>query len=562
MAAETLPRFGRVPFFAHLWLFWRLRLWTGANRFRTASGAAPVILGALALFGATSALGYGVHALLAHPVIAASIRWSTFLLRLVTFLTSAVFVIWPILSAGVDEHSELSRFATFPIKPFRLFVASSLAAIVEPRSLAFYPAIVGAVWGYWEQRPFPILHGALLTAMFCVLNVAWSRAWLTLVLNVLRHRRSAEILGVGFLAALFLAALAPPIDARWVYDLFKSQNLTFATGGVIDDAIVLNASEALSRLPTGTLSLSIEHLARGYTSEALAYGLVHMGFWALVGFAAAYVLLVRFYKNTARPSKKEAAQAAPKGLARDGALYAMLDREASDWVRNPKTRLLCAVPFFLCILLHLVRARDLVAAATGGAADAWLLGVLCAYGGLVVGANFAQNAFAYDGAGLALLYAAPVPLRTVFIAKNAVHAAGALTVGLLLTAFYGLYVHAYQASSALIGVLALLGQMPILLAAGNVLSVIAPRKFHASLRRRDRPPALATFGGLIAAAVAVTPMGYVLRALGNEEPGVGCIAALLGLAAAGWAIYLLTLPRACALLEARREKVLRAVMRE
>lgn len=549
---------GRIGFFAHLRLLLRLRLQTEANRHLKLSEALPSALGLLALIGGACAVGLATYALMTVPSIAASPRWSSFILRMLCFLVSAVFVIWPILSAGVDEHSELTRFSTFPIRPFRLFAASSLVALFEPRSFVFYPAIIGAVVGYAAQRPFQPLPAAALIGAYFVLNAAWGRAGLTLMLNVLRHRRSAEILGVAFLLTLFLASLAPPIDARWLYDLFRGGGGDGAVD-LVDDRMVIAATRGLAGVPPVALALGVEALA--HDRDPLVPMLLRMGIFAALGFALSYYLMVRFYRGIARPAPPRKEPAAGRRV-REGALWALIDREASDLIRNPKARLLCAVPFFLCILLHLVRARDLASAALGDSADAWLLTVLCAYGALVVSANFAQNAFAYDGHGLALLYAAPVPLRHVLVAKNLVHASAALLVSLLLTAFYAVYVQPVGLGTALAGILAVLGQLPVLLAAGNLLSVLSPRKFHASLRRRDRPPPGATFGGLVAAAIAVMPSGMLLRWIGEEAPGPLMLTALLGIAAAAWTVWAVMLPKACALLESRKERVLRAVMRE
>lgn len=544
---------------SHLALVWQLRLMTGANRYRRLSGAAPALVGLAVLVAIGAALGIGAYLMLAHPAVAASPRWSRFLLRLLVFFVSIVFVVWPVLAAGVDEHSELSRFATFPIRPIELFVASSISGLFEPRSLVFYPLIVGGALGYAAQRPFPAAPGALLIAAYFVFNVAWGRAGLTLVLNILRHRRSAEILGVLFLGGLFLASLAPPIDVSWLATLFQ-EGAGIADLGKVDDTIIVATAKALGKTPPGSLAVGLESLAAGYPDRALVE-LFALCFWAALGFGVSFWLLVRFYRGTARPAPPRDERARGGARARDGALWALLDRELSDFVRNPKARLLCAVPFFLCILLRLVHARDLAVAALGPPADAWLVAVLCSYAALVVGANFAQNIFAYDGPGLALLFAAPVPLRTLFVAKNAVHATGALLVSAALIAFYGLYVQPIGPIEAAVGLLAPAAELPVLLSAGNVVSVLAPRKFHASLRRRDRPPATATVVGLLTAGLALAPVALLLRMPGGR-PGAGTLLALAGLAAAAWYGYLRLLPRVCALLEARRETALRLVMRE
>ncbi|HEY3452475.1 MAG TPA: hypothetical protein VGK67_39390 [Myxococcales bacterium] len=545
---------------SHLGLIWQLRLMTGSNRYRQASAVAPALVGLAVLTAVAAALGFGTYAIQAHPAIAASPLWSRFVLRLVTFLVFIVFVVWPVLSAGVDEHSELSRFATFPIRPIELFVASSASGLIEPRSLIFYPPIIGAALGYAAHRPFPATQGALLVFSYLLFAVAWGRVGLTLVLNVLRHRRSAEILGLLFVGGLFLATLAPPVDVSWLANLFKEGG---AFGGLetVDERFVIATATALGNVPPCALAVGLESLARGDFRLAS-----QMMFWLLfgaaVGYAVAFWLLVRFYRGTARPSKPRDETATGRRRVRDGAFWALIDREASDFVRNPKARLLVAVPFFLCILLRLVHARELAQAVVGTAADAWLIGVLTSYAALVVGANFAQNAFAYDGPGLALLYASPVPLRSLFVAKNVVHAVGTLVAAAALIAFYSAYVAALGPFEIAVGLLAPAVELPVLLAVGNVLSVVAPRKFHASLRRRDRPPAVGTFVGLLATGVAVTPLAIALRLLGASAPGPGTLAALTACAVGLWFAYTRLLPQAAALLESRRETVLRLVMRE
>ncbi|MGC4115073.1 MAG: hypothetical protein QM765_10765 [Myxococcales bacterium] len=414
--------------------------------------------------------------------------------------------------------------------------------------------------GYAAHRPYSGTYGFLLVFSYLLFAVAWGRVGLTLVLNVLRHRRSAEILGLLFVGGLFLATLAPPVDVGWLKSLFAEGGALGGLGAV-DERFVIATATALGNTPPCALAIGIESAARG--DLPLASQMIFLLlFGASVGYGAAFWLLVRFYKGTAKPAKPRDETATGRRRARDGAFWALIDREASDFIRNPKARLLMAVPFFLCILLRLAHARDLAQAVVGPAADAWLIGVLTSYAALVVGANFAQNAFAYDGPGLALLYASPVPLRTLFVAKNVVHAVGTLVAAAALIGFYSIYVAALGPFEIAVGLLAPAVELPVLLSVGNVLSVVAPRKFHASLRRRDRPPAVATFVGLLATAVAVTPLAIVLRLLRDSAPGLGTLAAMTACALGLWFAYTRLLPQAAALLESRRESVLRLVMRE
>ncbi|MDR0965182.1 MAG: hypothetical protein LBM75_01515 [Myxococcales bacterium] len=565
------------PFALHrqLALVWKLRLTIAANRFRGKRGSLLAILGALALFGTSGALGFGIYALFSAPQLAAAPIWTHFLLRLFAFLISAIFIVWPILSAGVDEQSELTRFTLFPIRPFRLFLSSTIASLVEPRALFFWPLILGLVLGYGAHRPFCLPAALAITAAYFAFNIVWGSAALTAVLNVLRHRRSAELIGLFFIAAMFGAALLPPmpINLDWIYALFNADGGPGNASALIDtQALALRIGHALARLPPTLLATGLEALAQNppttaaqsleqtlYAATVMALPL-HL--LTLVGLALSYRLLLSFYRGTAQPAPREKRLRHRKSLLPGSALRLFAERELSDLLRNPKARLLLAVPFFLCILFKLVSARDLGAALLADGADAWLLYVLCAYASVVVTTNFSQNSFAYDGAGLALLFAAPAPPRLLLLAKNLVHALVALSAGIGLTLFYALYASLPQSLSLWIGLLAIAGQLPVLLLVGNVLSAVAPRKFHASLRRRDRPPMLSTFVGFAAAALALTPSVLVLRAMGRDGPSGATLLWLGLIALLGLALYALLFPHTARLLETRRERVLQLVLRE
>lgn len=151
MAAEAPPL--RPPsFLEHLVLLWRLRLVIGLNRtdgrqrwltvLAFAASASPSLVLAVTFYG-----------FMQHPVVVQSDAWGDFLVRLLLFVTTATWVTWPVLSAGVDDHSELSRYSAFPISSFRLMLASTLASLFEPRSFVFYGPLVGATVGYLKNRP-------------------------------------------------------------------------------------------------------------------------------------------------------------------------------------------------------------------------------------------------------------------------------------------------------------------------------------------------------------------------------------------------------------------------
>ncbi len=539
-------------FVGQLLLLWELRLVSALNR-----GTRRGHLTGLLAFAVTSAPAVGVafasHAVFAWPPVASSPEWTRFLLTLCCFVTSAVWTTWPLLSAGVDDESELSRFAAFPLSPFRLLCASVVASLFVPRALVFHAPLLGAAAALLPGAgPLAAISGAGLFALYALMNAAWSRAALHGVLNVLRQERSGQIMGGSLAGVVVFAALLPPIDTSWLQ----------AVGGgigVLDLRVIRDAGLALGRVPSGFLGEGWLRLSEGGSALPHAAGLLVSGALALF---VAHRLLLRFHRHASRGVVSPRAPKDRDPFARVRSPFATLAlREAIDLWHNPRARILACVPFLLTVLLRLLAGRDLFVFLWGGAADAWLLGGLCLYAAVVMGSTFSQNAFGYDGHGMALWLAAPRPLGEVLAAKNAVHGAAAVALAAVTAGFYSAYLHPVSASELAAAVLAASGVVPMLLCAGNFLSLFYPVKFHAALNRRDRLPFRASLFGVAAAAAASAPSGLWLRHLGTVRPG-WVTAAILGALALGFAgLYAASFPLAARLLDRRRELLLSRVTR-
>lgn len=535
--------------FTHLWLLWGLRLQTGMNRqgrFR----ALPVVAFIASSLPAL-ALGAAFHWLITLDYVRSSWVWESFLLNLLCFVTSAVFVTWPIMSAGVDDHSELSRFVAFPISSWRLLVASVVAALFEPRALVFFAPLVGATVGYLENHPqISWLAAAPLLGLYALMNAAWGRVGLNVVINVLRAQRSAQLIGGFGFAFLFLAALIPPVDLSWLKAVGPEEEL--------DLAIVAEAAVALGRFPTGFYGSALRLTATGH-GAAVLFALGIGGFLG-AGLWLAHRLLVRFHRQVGRSGPPQR-HAASNPFAREGTrARALWTRELFDLWNNPRARLLVAVPFILAILIKLLSGRELIAHFAGPLTDAWLLGGLALYGAIVIGSTFSQNTFGYDGRGMAMFAAAPLDLGEVLRAKNRVHAGAALAMAGAVAVFYRAYFGHGSAADVATCLAAALTLVPVLLAAGNFISVYFPVKFHASLKRRDKLPFVASMLGVFAAAAGSLPFAWALRSV--ERTSAATAAALLLTSAAAWGGYLALLPLATRILAKRRERILAAVTRE
>jgi ABC-2 type transport system permease protein len=432
-----------------------------------------------------------------------------------------------------------------------------VASLFEPRALVFYAPLTGAALGYASVNALraPWL-AVVLYVLFALLCAAWSRVALYAVINVLREKHSAEIMGGGLVLFLLAASFIPPVDTSWLTAVGEA-----GVGG-LDMSLIINAAVALGRVPPGFFGDALGQLAWGRLRVALleAGGLA---FFTAVGMGVAYALLLRFHRQVGRagPGRKESGDTDPFARTRTR-FSTLVMREALDLWRNPRARLLASVPFILAILLKLLSGRDLFVYMLGASADAWLMGGLCIYGAVVIASTFSQNTFAYDGQGFAIFLAAPLDLGDVLRAKNRVQGAAALGMAVLVAVFYRVYFGFGTAVDLACALAAVAAVVPVLLAAGNFLSLYFPVKFHASLKRRDKVPLTASMLGIVAASAGCMPFGWALRLAGREGPGWQTAAMVVLCAGLNVALYRAVLPLALRLLEVRREVVLHAVTRE
>lgn len=543
-------------FVTHLRLLWGLRLDIALNR----SGGKHrwfAVVAFLASSSPTWALAVGFAALMHHPVIAQSQTWPAFVLGLLGFVTACVWGTWPVMSAGVDDHSELSRYAAFPIASGRLMLASTIASLFEPRAVVFFGPLVGATIGYAQVHP--LAFGPLVPLIFIVnacFCAALSRIGLHLVLNVLRQQRSAELIGGAFVAFLALASLIPPIDTSWLTAIGTDVQ-------AVPDTLITDAALALGRVPSGFYGHAVLALAHGRLDLALAdlFALVEL---TLISLVVAWGLLLQFHRHSSRGGPGQGAKARESNpFARSTSRFGtLLVREALDLWHNPRARLLASVPFVLTILLKLLSARPLFAHVLGASVDAWLLGTLSLYGAVVIASTFSQNTFGYDGHGMTVFLTAPIPLGEVLVAKNVVHAVAGIGLALVELVFFRVYFGHGSMPDVLCALLGVLTLVPVLLAAGNLLSLFFPVKFHANLKRRDKLPFAASMLGVAAASVGSAPWVWTLRLGGRDAPGWSSVGMLACAALLSLALWRASLRVSVPLLERRRELVLRAVTRE
>ena len=541
------------------------------------TGWAGASLSALAMLCAAGGLGLGGYVLFSRvPVLHESRIWMAFFLALYFFLLGVFWILWPLVAAQVDDATELGRFLHYPIRPRRLYLVQTLSALLAPSAFFFYPALVGAGLGLSESLRPGALPTLLLMVCFALMCVAVGRALLNLFLNVMAHRRSAELLFSAVLVGLALAAVLPPVDASWLTARFAE--LADAAPEDLED--LRRAAHAMTDTPPGWIAHGLRAAARGYDATVLRTAL---GMLLVAGLAWGVGLwaLLRFYRGARRfrwgrsASSAKGAVRSPRSPATpapsrprlrggwrlpglSGPVSALCERELRTLARSPKGRLLFAMPFFLVILLRLVGAAPLLAYWLGPGWTAQLLMALAVYVLGSLAGQFFVNQFGYDGQAVRLLYLLPPSPRDWLLGRNLAHGAFALGQIFALT----LLVFAILPGVALQGLELPLLFFPVgllvLLGVGNFLSVKHPRRFVFNLTRRDRPAA-ASFGFLLAALSLVLALVALVLGLAAVL-GVPKALGLLGLGGLAVLLYLRFLPLAARELGRRREALVSGVI--
>jgi ABC-2 type transport system permease protein len=541
-------------------------------------GLLGAVLGGLLSAGLSGGLGLAAWWLFARvEAIAQQPVWMAFSLGLFCFLLGLFWVIWPVIAARVDEAYEMGRFIHFPIRPLRLYGLQSLVGLVEPAAVFFYPILLGAQLGLAAslEPGWPAALG--LSLCFVFMCAATGRCLLNLMLNVMTSRRSGEILFAGLLLALGLAALLPPVDASWLF-----ARLGGFGAEPRDLALLANTARAVAATPPGLLARGLAAAADGQTAAALGAGALMLACGGAAWLLGLWLLL-RFYRggrglalwperrspgnerrspgNDRRSRRRKRWRRRWLGPVRrlwpSGPLAAIAAKEVVTLARNPKGRLLFAVPFFLLIILKIIGAGQLLRYLWGDAWAAGLWSLLGAYVLSVLGGQLFGNGFGYDGWAVRWVFWAPLRPRQWLLGRNLGQGlfAGVQFAG-LGALLYGLLPDAGPRLLAL-PLCGFAFGLSVLLAVGDLVSLRFPRRFHFSLARRDRPAAGAFFWMLAALALCSLALLAVLGLAGRSPLALHL--GLLGLVGLGGAVFAGLLPRASRRLASERERLIAAV---
>jgi hypothetical protein len=555
---------------SHLRLLAEVRWQVLRNALRTPRNkldlAAQVLLG---LIGAIIGLGLGLaitglvySMLLKHRSVAVGLAlWF-------------VFIFWqigPLATEGGSPALSFSEIARYPIS-FQLYALLYTAyGLLDPAALLSL-LWLACIWlGIALGAPQWALPAAFLFAAFALVNVLLNRVLFGFLQTLMRTRRGRERVGGALLCLLILSQFA-----ILLLPLFRAhkERVIARAGAVIrwfPPTLAFGALEAAKPLPRDRAQGGTPAPPGGWNLAVAPLAAL-----ALYGAGAAWLLRRQLWRTYLGEITAESA--APAGAVQaepgwklpllDEAMSAAIEKEARYALRDPRTLVPFAIPPLMAITAALgsqVARQGLAGGREFRLSTAYL--VILGYAALTLG-QLAYNTLCYESHGLDRWLMAPLDLRRLFLAKNAVLGTALLLNFLLVTGFIAAgssFANQQGARAALAGGLPA-GQIAIaaggfafaalvMLAAGNLFSVWFPMRIEYGTMSGKKAPAIGILLGVVAqagisGAIALVIYGSGRWGLERLQPLAFGFLMLLGLK-----LYLSSLAYAAAYLGRHSEDI-------
>ena len=536
----------RQQYAALIWLQSRIFL----NSFRTMRGSfelgARVLTGFLFLMialGPAFGMGFGAYESAAHHH------------RLgIALLLWVLCLLWQCFSALAPalagQNPDLSHLLRYPVSFGSWIFLYLVYGVIAPSTLIGIFWTTGIGIGITIARPDLFLWTALTLALFVVFNILLARTILAWIERWMAQRKTREIVTGVF---LFLA-----LGAQAFNPAFHQHGNELPYGLNRHKAMYLShrvwAAQAI--FPPGAATEALTQPMQGSGN-----GMLPLGGLALYSLVVAGLLCVRLRAESLGESLSEAPRrvvAVPARQARgrpildfSGPIAAVFEKDLRYLMRSGPMLYALAAPL---VMVFLFGGAFRSGSFTGiRSTYALPLGLVWAFLGLT---RVVCNNLGAEGEGLSLYFLSPTPLRTVILAKNALHLALFGVEAVLITILVILRFGAPAPSVAVATLAWILFAVPTNFATGNLLSILMPYRLS-MVRMRNEPGAVGN--GLVSALIQAGMLGvgaaiFVPLALfGHPWLATPIFLVLAGISAV---FYLRVLANVDRMIQARRESLM------
>jgi ABC-2 type transport system permease protein len=410
--------------------------------------------------------------------------------EMLALLLWPVFIFWqvfPVMATAFTNNPDSSDLLRFPLNYRSYFLVRLAYGAFDPATALGGLWTVGILVGVGFAKPALLPWTLLVLLAFALFNLVFLQMVLAWVDRWLAQRRTRELMGILFILLMLSFQLIGPLTRY-----FARPAHTGAQQYV--QRYVEPSARVLGVLPPGLAADAISQAVFSRFMAAFSSFALLCAFVLLIGYCLHVRLLAQYRGENL--SEVAAASALPRDRSLrlgwnlpgfSAPVAAVLEKEIRYLLRSGPMLLTLIMPLFVLVVFRLGPAGARAGRAGGllrhtpdmafPAAAAYTLLLLT---------NLAYNNFGGDAGGIQFFYASPVSFREIVLAKNFAHAS-ILAIEVLVAWIAVAFLYGRPTLEVTVASLAgLLFAAPVNFAAGNLLSIYAPKKLDYSSFGRQR----------------------------------------------------------------------------
>ena len=452
-----------------------------------------------------------------------------------------IFLFWqlfPVVATAFTENFDTSNLLRFPTS-YSSFVLIRIAyGSLEPATMLGSLWLLGVAAGIGIASPHLFFWSALVLLLFATMNILLARMIFSWVERWLAQRRTREILGVLFLLFIISFQLIGPLISRY---------------GNREHPQILQLAQwilPLQRfLPPGSAASSIAGAADAdFTVAAEGFGILS-AYCLAIFWLLNMRLRAQFRGENLSEAPAPAELSGERGTTRvgwslpgvSGSVAAIFEKEIHYLSRSGPMLFTLIMPVFMLFIFRLTPSTYARGSGSllGRSSDmAFPMGAAYA---LLILTNLVYNNFGAEGAGVQLYFTAPVPIRSVMLAKNLAHSS-ILALEMTFVWIGASLMYGPPALATTVAAAAgILFALPVNLIVGNLLSISSPKKIDFGTFGRQRASNTTVFASFGVQIVVVGLAAITLITARSFGRIWLATIAFLVLATIAWVAYLAVL---------------------
>ena len=409
--------------------------------------------------------------------------------EMLALLLWPVFIFWqvfPVMATAFTNNPDSSDLLRFPLNYRSYFLVRLAYGAFDPATALGGLWTVGILVGVTFAKPALLPWTVLVLLTFALFNLVFLQMVFAWVDRWLAQRRTRELMGILFILLMLSFQLIGPLTRYFERPAQTGAHLYL-------QRYVEPLARVQGILPPGLAADAISQAVFSRFMAAFTSFLLLCAFVLLIGYCLHLRLLAQYRGENLTEI------AAASSLPRDRSLRlgwnlpgfstpvaAVFEKEIRYLLRSGPMLLTLIMPLFVLVVFRFGAMNQARHSAAFLARTPDMAFPAAAAYTLLMLTNLAYNNFGGDAGGIQFFYACPVSFQEIVLAKNFAHAS-ILAIEVLVAWIAVGFLYGRPTLEVTVASLAgLLFAAPVNFAAGNLLSIYAPKKLDYSSFGRQR----------------------------------------------------------------------------